>query len=436
MSVKFDQMLHKFTLKTKSAVLLGFLLVMLLLVGGVLALNYWVAGMALPDEQSMDAFRESYKQFIWAPVVILCLISYSLYWLFMRSYVIKPYESIQKSFDCYLVDRNMPNLFARSVNVECNRLSRTIDGLLSTINYADALVANRESNTDQFYDKVSGIKEMMGGQGGVDYDKEIEKYGPEKRINIVNHLALAMSLDNVQLVFLPQINNKNNNTEAVDALVRWDDPALHNMDPLIFLAIAEECGLIDKVTDITVELVCHAIKYWQHEGRAPRYVSINISSSQFYAPDLAYRIIDICAQQNVNPDVLEFEVSEAIFKESLSRAYQVCTELRDIGVRIVIDHYTGKHLGSYDFNRLKVSKIKLDRKFSSVELDAQEQKAIDELLGMSAEMGVMIVVTGIENVEQDRKWRTLDNPVLLQGFYYGHPSDRERTAISVSDQQA
>ena len=159
--------------------------------------------------------------------------------------------------------------------------------------------------------------------------------------------ALRQAVENGEftLNYQPKIHIKNGNLIGVESLIRWTHPELGIINPIVFIQLAEEIGIVMQIGEWTLREACRANKHWQDEGYEHITVSVNLSLKQFHHPELVNTIEKILKDTKLNPEYLELEVSEKIAMENIETSIKIMNGLKDIGVQISLDHFgTRKHL--------------------------------------------------------------------------------------------
>ena len=83
---------------------------------------------------------------------------------------------------------------------------------------------------------------------------------------------------------------------GVEALARWNHPTLGPVSPLVFVSLAEECGLIDKLGAWVMTKACETARAWDLDT-----VAVNVSALQFRSPGFSQRVLDILEQTGLPP---------------------------------------------------------------------------------------------------------------------------------------
>ena len=242
-----------------------------------------------------------------------------------------------------------------------------------------------------------------------------------QRLSLENDLRKALEEEQFELYYQPQIELPSCRIVAVEALIRWNHPALGMLTPAHFIPVAEEAGLIMAIWEwvLVAALIQH--NAWVEEGLPPVRVGVNLSSVQFSDPSLAARVQEIAGVVGVPLDHLEFEVTESMLLKDVEAALKTLTALRAMGVKIAIDDFgTGYSSLSY-LRRLPLDKLKLDQAFTR---DAQQNEAdvaiTRAIIAMAQSLRLEVVAEGVETQAQIDLLLSLGCTVV-QGFLLGRP---------------
>lgn len=224
----------------------------------------------------------------------------------------------------------------------------------------------------------------------------------------------------IEVHFQPIIHMASNTIASAEALVRWKDPTLGQVRPDIFIALAENVGLIDTLGEHVLHKACVAAANWDDEIS----VAVNISAMQFREPArLKGAVMSALAQSGLSGNRLELEITESTMIEDFDTVRETVLALKLIGVRIALDDFgTGYTSISY-LDRIPFDKVKIDR---SMVLSAMDKDAASIAIKMIAQIAraqnATVVVEGIETEGQALKMAKLGCG-YAQGFLFGRPSD-------------
>ncbi|MFO7550872.1 MAG: EAL domain-containing protein [Haliea sp.] len=248
------------------------------------------------------------------------------------------------------------------------------------------------------------------------------------RLNLESSLRHALELDQFKLYYQAKRDVHTGEVTGMEALLRWQHPDLGLVAPLRFMAIAEETGLIIPIGKWVLESVCNQSAHWRQEGLPRVRVAVNLSSRQFFDPDLPEAIAKILQKTGVEADTLELEINEAILMRDLALALAVLTALKAVGVRIAIDNFGVGYSSLALLRQLPLDAIKIDRSFMRDFSDTIGHKPLAEaIVAMGRTLGLTVVAQGVESEEQVVFLREhACNEV--QGFYIKKPIPADQVA--------
>ncbi|MFZ5868936.1 MAG: putative bifunctional diguanylate cyclase/phosphodiesterase, partial [Actinomycetota bacterium] len=191
-------------------------------------------------------------------------------------------------------------------------------------------------------------------------------YGPELDAGAAVHLgvlgALRRALDagHITVAYQPKVAMADHALDGVEALVRWRDEDGSFLPPDYFVPLAEQSGLMPRLTAAVLDLTLAQCAQWSRQGlRVP--VSVNISLRDVLDPDFAVGLAARLVRYGVLASMLTLEITERVVTEDLSRVRATLQELSDIGVRLSIDDFGTGWSSLVLLRNLPVSEVKLDR---------------------------------------------------------------------------
>ncbi len=236
-------------------------------------------------------------------------------------------------------------------------------------------------------------------------------------------LSSALDKDEFFFEFQPVFQPESGKVELLEALVRWRHPRLGVISPASFISLAEDSGLVLRLDMQGLERLARQLEYWRLLEPKIRQVpvSINISGRHFPSFVMEKQFHKLLKQPAIQTSKIIFEITESVFVDSNQRTAAGLGRLRDAGVKIWLDDF-GEGYSSFKYlSHFPVDGIKISESF--VKNCVREEKSrviLKTLKALAKDMGIEIVVEGIENQEQLRVLREMGFG-LVQGYYLSRP---------------
>jgi diguanylate cyclase (GGDEF)-like protein len=236
--------------------------------------------------------------------------------------------------------------------------------------------------------------------------------------------GIRHGLEHEQFVpyFEPQIDLATGDIVGFEVLARWIHPLSGEIGPDVFIPVAEEIGLIGRLSEQVIGEALREAVSWDPQIK----ISVNISPLQLADGWLAQRIVRILADTGFPADRLVVEVTESSLFADLDLARTIVTSLKNQGVRLALDDFgTGfsslSHLRSLPFDI-----IKIDRSFvTNINAKRENSAIVRAVTALAAALNVPVCVEGIEN-EESYKTVVRLGCEIGQGWYFGKPMPAEQ----------
>ncbi len=220
-----------------------------------------------------------------------------------------------------------------------------------------------------------------------------------------------------ELYYQPIIDVRTGQITSCEALVRWHHPERGMVQPLGFIPVAEETGLIVPLGEWVLRQACAEAVRW------PKHVTIavNLSPAQFKSKNLVPTVINALATSGLSAGRLELEITELVLLQENEGAFAILHQLRDLGIRIAMDDFgTGYsslgYLRSFPFD-----KIKIDQSFIHDLATKEDSVAIIRaVVGLSSSLHITTTAEGVETKEQFARL-TSEGCDEVQGFLFSPP---------------
>jgi diguanylate cyclase (GGDEF)-like protein len=244
-----------------------------------------------------------------------------------------------------------------------------------------------------------------------------------QRLSLEGQLRKAIDAGQFALHYQPLVNAETRQVTGVEALLRWRHPERGIVYPGEFIALCEETGLIVPIGEWVLRTACAQARAWQLQGLPSVPVAINLSGQQLRRGNIVELVTAALAETELDPRLLELELTESILMNDLGGAESVLPALATLGVGLAIDDFgTGYSSLSY-LKHLPVDTLKIDQSFiRDVTTNANDAAITSAIVAMGHALGLRIVAEGVETAEQDRLLRR-QGCDLIQGHWVARPMD-------------
>ncbi len=256
--------------------------------------------------------------------------------------------------------------------------------------------------------------------------QNFEYYSSEMEEQMAGRLALLRTLrqdfsqDKLQLWYQPQIALDTNKVIGMEALLRWPLAQGGFISPAVFIPLAEYSGLIVEIGAWVIQQACQQIKFLQSHGLLNMRIAVNVSMPQFRNPLFVQSVIDCVERYQVNPALLELEITESVVMDEPKMVIDALNRLKSYGIKVAIDDF-GIGFSSLSYlQQLPLDRIKVDRAFIH-DLAAPNGTVIAEtIINLGKKLGLATIAEGIETVAQAEAVRAMGCDEV-QGFLYAKP---------------
>jgi diguanylate cyclase (GGDEF)-like protein len=239
-----------------------------------------------------------------------------------------------------------------------------------------------------------------------------------RKASLEKQLRGAIEANELALHYQPKIDINKKEIGGAEALLRWESGELGSVPPKEFIPVAEDCGLIASIGAWVIDTACAQIEEWRNAGLEPIPISVNVSCFQFTRMDLRQVVVDALDRCNVQPDLLELELTESALLEDNEQTASCLRDLRAMGVKISLDDFgTGYSALSY-LSRVPLDVLKMDRAFiRDVHTDPSALGVASAVVAMAHSLDLRVVAEGVDCAEQIEPLQTMGCD-LIQGFIF------------------
>ncbi|EUB97049.1 diguanylate cyclase/phosphodiesterase with PAS/PAC sensor(s) [Rhizobium sp. CF080] len=247
------------------------------------------------------------------------------------------------------------------------------------------------------------------------------QYIDEQKLRV--DLRQAIENHGLHVVYQPMYRPDGSGIECSEALVRWRHAERGMVGPNVFIPMAEDMGLVSHITHLVLDQACRDCATWPE----PMAVSVNLSIQDLRNDDIVGYVADVLKRYALDPSRLHLEVTESCFMDEPVAVSAILNQFRVTGVTIAIDDFgTGFSSLSY-LDSLPLDVVKIDRAFiRNIAEDQRKLKLLRGIVHLSRELGLKIVVEGVETKEQLALINRHRFSDLVQGYVFSMPVASEK----------
>jgi diguanylate cyclase (GGDEF)-like protein/PAS domain S-box-containing protein len=241
-------------------------------------------------------------------------------------------------------------------------------------------------------------------------------------------LRCALGRNEFVLHYQPKLNLQTGQITGVEALIRWLHPQRGLLYPEQFVPLAEECGLIVGIGQWVLLEACQQARAWRDGGLGVIPVSVNVSTTEFGAPDFLSGVRAVLIATGVEARNLELELTESVLMHDAEAALVTLIKLKAMGVQVAIDDFgTGYSSFAY-LRRFHSDALKLHHSFvQEIGADPRDASIVSAMINIGRSLKQRVIAEGVETSAQLEFLRR-HGCEEGQGYYFSRPLVAERLA--------
>lgn len=280
---------------------------------------------------------------------------------------------------------------------------------------------------DDMVEKANAARKSLRGRSSVRvaYYNPID-FGKHRRAKeLEKNMEYALAHKEFKVYLQPKYDLVTKKMVGAEALVRWVKEDGTMIYPDEFIPVFERNGFIRQLDFFVLEQVCEMLRRRLTKNKVCFPISINQSrvllNSETYTADVAM----VLSSHDTPPDLIELELTERIFSDSLDEMAKMMSVLKDLGIRWSIDDFGTGYSSLNLLKKLPVDIIKIDKAF----LDETETSNVSKIIirktvELTQELDKMVVCEGVETEEQANYLKAIHCD-LAQGYLYAKPMPME-----------
>ena len=202
-------------------------------------------------------------------------------------------------------------------------------------------------------------------------------------------LRLAISSGQISPWYQPVVDLESGAVVGAEVLARWLHPRQGVMPAGVFIAVAEDTGLIDSLSELVLGRAFANRASWQHDSVPPGFrVSINISPRQLTRADTPASLAAGLERHGCDPAGVSVEVTETGLIDDLDYAAAQLDAIRSQGITVWLDDFGTGYSSLSLLQRLPLDGVKIDRSFvSNLTTNRRDHSVVAALVGLVQELG-------------------------------------------------
>ena len=253
----------------------------------------------------------------------------------------------------------------------------------------------------------------------VEYDRSLDAHGP-KRLNILSELNYAIEHNELVVYYQPQLDLRSNRICGAEALIRWPHRNFGLLLPEEFIPLAEQNGLINRLSYWLLGIVLDQLKAWQ-VGGIDLPISTNISTTNLEDGGFHEYIMQGIRSRQLLAKRLRLEITESVVMGNHTQAFSAVNQLVQSDVQFAIDDFGTGYSSLQYLKKLPVREIKIDKSFVlDMSKDNNDAMIIRSTIDLAHKLGYSVTAEGVESqeaLELLKNW-ACDR---AQGFHLGQP---------------
>ncbi len=201
------------------------------------------------------------------------------------------------------------------------------------------------------------------------------------------------------LHYQPKVDLQTGAFTGVEALVRWNHPRHGMIAPDRFIGLAEECGVIDAMTDWVLREAMQQLRSWQ-AGGLRIHMAINLSMENVRRRDFAHGVGAIARSVGVSPRDVMLEITESRLMSPTAEPLESLVRLRLQRFGLSIDDFGTGHSSLAQLRDVPFTELKIDRGFvHGARVNQIIRPMLEGSIGIAKRLGMRSVAEGVETEE-------------------------------------
>jgi len=241
------------------------------------------------------------------------------------------------------------------------------------------------------------------------------------RLELKTDLQRALDAGEFTLRYQPIMDLARGDMAGMEALMRWEHPTRGTIQPLEFVSLLEDTGLIVQVGREVLAEACGWAACMQREcPREPSLsMAVNVSACQLQRPEFVEDVRVVLEQTGIVPSSLTLELTESVMMQDMEVSLMRLHALRALGVKLAIDDFGTGYSSLNYLRQFPVDILKIDRSFLA-DPNPEVAELTDTIVHLAQMFKLKAVAEGIESSGQVTRLQGISCE-FGQGFHFAEP---------------
>ena len=302
-------------------------------------------------------------------------------------------------------------LNGETTSISCHIAICVIDGRLGFDSAEDVLaIAGRT------------LEISKGTQTVAVYDIELDtaiKRSQGLEISLKN--SVQNDMEGFDVYFQPIVDPKSETWIGLEALCRWTSNDYGRIPPLVFIRIAEQIGVINRIGYWVLDTAIEVCSRLGLAGIKGFFLDVNLSPSQMNDETLINKVLVSLQKHQFPAHCLSLEVTESQNLENSGYSNTIIERLKSLDIKVTLDDFGTGYSNFNNLRNLPVRILKTEKQFiDNIVTDDYQKSLMNVLVDLAHAANMALISEGVETYEQMKE--LLKNGTdYFQGYLFAKP---------------
>jgi len=242
------------------------------------------------------------------------------------------------------------------------------------------------------------------------------------RMRLVNDLRVALEGNQFEVVYQPIVELSSGIIHKAEALIRWRHPTRGMINPLEFIPLAEDTGMIVSFGNWVFHEAARQAAQWRERHHPGFQISVNISPVQFRNEGIdSSTWFEHLNRLGLPAQGIVVEITEGLLLEATEKVTEQLLRFRDAGIEVALDDFGVGYSSLSYLKKFDIDYLKIDQSFvRNLTKESDDLALCEAIIVMAHKLGIKVIAEGVETAEQ-RFLLAEAECDYAQGYYFTGP---------------